>query len=66
VVTARAAGFTWMLRVDVADCGEGELESATLMVAVAVPTEFCDGVPAMAPVEPSMDNPPGKPLARKV
>jgi hypothetical protein len=57
--------MTLMLRLDVADCGEGE-ESATLIVAVAVPMELGVGVPVMAPLEPLIDKPPGKPLALKL
>jgi hypothetical protein len=52
-----------MLRLVVADCEEGWLESVTLMVAEAVPAEFCAGVPVITPVEPPIERPPGRPLA---
>jgi hypothetical protein len=50
-----------MLRLAVADCEEGWLESVTLMVAEAVPP--CVGVPVIMPVELLMERPPGRPLA---
>jgi hypothetical protein len=52
-----------MLKVAFADCGVGWPESVTVTAAEAVPTEFCAGVPAIAPVEVLMDNPLGRLLA---
>jgi hypothetical protein len=40
VVTASLAGLILMLRLEVADCGEGVVESVTLMVTESVPTEL--------------------------
>ena len=60
VVTAREVGLILMLRVEVADCGEGLLESVTLIVADAVPTEPCVGVPVIMPVVLLMVSPLGK------
>ena len=47
----------------VAVCAVGRVESVTVMVAEAVPTELCGGVPVIAPVEPLIASPPGRPLA---
>jgi hypothetical protein len=52
-----------MLRLEVADCGDGVVESATLMVTEAVPTELWLGVPVMAPVALLMDKPLGRLVA---
>jgi hypothetical protein len=52
-----------MLRFAVAVCDAGRVESVTVIVAEDVPTELCAGVPVIAPVEPLIDNPPGRPLA---
>lgn len=52
-----------MLRFAVAVCDAGMVESVTVIVAEAVPTELCAGVPVIAPVELLIDNPPGRPLA---
>jgi len=60
VVTAREAGLILMLRVEVADCGEGRLESVTVIVADAVPTDLCAGVPVIMPVVLLMVSPFGK------
>jgi hypothetical protein len=60
VVTAREAGLILMLRVELAACGEGLLESVTLIVADAVPTELCAGVPLIMPVVLLMVSPLGK------
>jgi hypothetical protein len=49
-----------MLRLAVADCEEGWVESVTFTVADQVPTEFCAGVPAIVPVPPLMDKPLGR------
>jgi hypothetical protein len=51
------------LRFDVTACDEGWVESVTLIVADVVPTELCAGVPVIAPVELSIDRPPGRLLA---
>jgi hypothetical protein len=66
VVTAREVGLILMLRVEVADCGEGLLESVTLIVAAAVPTELSAGVPAIMPVVLLMVSPLGRLPALKV
>jgi hypothetical protein len=63
VVTARVAGLILRLRLEAADCGEGLVESVTLMFTEAVPMEFCAGVPAIAPVVLLMERPLGKPAA---
>ena len=60
VVTPREVGLILMLRVEVADCGVGLLESVTLIVADAVPTELCTGVPVIMPVVLLMVSPLGK------
>jgi hypothetical protein len=52
-----------MLRLEVADCDEGWVESVTLIVADDVPTEFCAGAPVIAPVALLIDNPLGRLLA---
>jgi hypothetical protein len=49
-----------MLRLAVADWGDGWVESVTLMVTEVVPMELSAGVPMMAPVEPLMDKPAGR------
>jgi hypothetical protein len=63
VVTTSVAGMILMLRFAVAVCDAGMVESVTVIVAEAVPTELCAGVPVIAPVELLIDNPPGRPLA---
>lgn len=67
VVTARAAGLAaglmLMLRLELADCEDGWVESVTLTVVAAVPTEFCAGIPVIIPVEALMDKPPGRLVA---
>jgi hypothetical protein len=60
VVIASVAGLILMLRLAVADWGDGWVESVTLMVTEVVPMELCAGVPVMAPVEPLMDKPAGR------
>ena len=60
VVTASVAGPILMLRLEAADCGEGVVESVTLMVTEAVPMELCAGVPVIAPVALLMDKPLGR------
>jgi hypothetical protein len=55
-----------MLRLEVADCGEGFVESVTLMVTEAVPTEFWLGVPVIVPVALLIDNPLGRLVALKL
>jgi hypothetical protein len=52
-----------MLRLAVADCDEGWLESVTFTVADHVPTEFCAGVPVIVPVPLLIDRPLGRLLA---
>jgi hypothetical protein len=63
VVTARVAGLILMLRLAVADCDVGWVESVTLMVAEVVPMELCAGVPVIAPVALLIDKPLGRPVA---
>jgi hypothetical protein len=63
VVTASVAGLILRLRLVVADCAEGCVESVTLMVTDAVPMELCAGVPVIAPVALLMDKPPGRLVA---
>ena len=60
MVTASLAGLILMLRLDAADCGEGFVESVTLIVTEAVPMELCAGVPVIVPVALLMDKPLGK------
>jgi hypothetical protein len=60
VVTASLAGLILMLRLEAADCGEGCVESVTLMVTEAAPMELCAGVPVIAPVALFMDKPLGR------
>jgi hypothetical protein len=60
VVIASVAGLILMLRLAVADWGDGWVESVTLMVTEVVPMELSAGVPVMAPVEPLMDKPAGR------
>ena len=60
VVTASVAGLILRLKLEAADCGEGCVESVTLMVTDAVPTELCAGVPVIAPVALLMDKPLGR------
>ena len=62
-MTASGVGPILMLRLAVADCDEGWVESVTLIVADDVPTEFCAGVPVIAPVPLLIDKPPGRLLA---
>jgi hypothetical protein len=64
VVTARVAGLILMLKVEVADCEEGWVESVTLMVADEVPA--VPGVPVMVPVAVLIDKPPGRLVALKM
>ena len=67
VVTASAAGLVaglmLMLRLELADWEDGWVESVTLTVAEAVPTEFCAGIPLIIPVEALMDRPLGRLVA---
>jgi hypothetical protein len=63
VVIASGAGLIVMLKLDVADCDEGVVESITLIAAAAVPMELCAGVPVIAPVEPLIASPLGRLLA---
>ena len=63
MVTASLAGLILMLRLEAADCGEGCVESVTLMVTEAVPTELAAGVPVTVPVALLMDKPLGRPAA---
>jgi hypothetical protein len=55
-----------MLRLDAADCGEGVVESVTLIAADAVPMELCAGMPVIAPVEALIARPLGRLLALNV
>jgi len=63
VVIASGAGGVapiLMLRLAVADCEEGWVESVTFTVADHVPTEFCAGVPVIVPVPLLIDKPLGR------
>jgi hypothetical protein len=64
VVTANATGLVpglmLILRLELADCEDGWVESVTLTVAETVPTEFCAGIPVIIPVEALMDRPLGR------
>ena len=60
VVTASVAGLMLMLRLVLADWEDGWVESVTLIVAEAVPTELCAGVPVIIPVEALIDSPLGR------
>jgi hypothetical protein len=60
---AVCAGLTRRLRLVVADCGVGLPESVTVTFTDDVPTEFCAGVPVMAPDELLMTRPVGRPVA---
>ena len=55
-----AAGLMLMLRRELADWEDGWVESVTLTVAEAVPTEFCAGIPVIIPVEALIERPPGR------
>jgi hypothetical protein len=50
-----------MLRLAVADCGEGCVASFTVTAIVLDP--LCVGVPEIAPEEPSIESPAGSPVA---
>ena len=63
VVTASLAGLILMLRLEAADCGEGVVESVTLMVTEAVPMELGPGVPVIVPVALLIDKPLGRAVA---
>jgi galactitol-specific phosphotransferase system IIC component len=67
VVTAKAGGLAaalmLILKLELADWADGLVESVTLTVAVAVPTELCAGMPVIIPVEALMDRPPGRLVA---
>ena len=68
VVTARGVGgaggvdaaLILMLRLAVADCDDGWVESVTFTVADHVPAEFCAGVPLIVPVPLLIDKPLGR------
>lgn len=67
VVTASGVGgggdgaaLILMLRLAVADCDDGWVESVTFTVADHVPAEFCAGVPVMVPVPLLIDKPLGR------
>jgi hypothetical protein len=64
LVTTGAA--TVRLRVAVADCAVGWVESVTVIATDAIPTELCAGVPVIAPVELLIDKPLGRPVALNV
>jgi hypothetical protein len=55
-----AVALILMLRLAVADCEEGWVESVTFTVADHVPAEFCAGVPVIVPVPLLMDKPLGR------
>jgi hypothetical protein len=59
----RTGAITVRLKVAFADCAVGCVESVTVITTDAVPTEFCAGVPVIAPVELLIDKPLGRPLA---
>ena len=56
-------GSTVKLKVDVADCAVGLVESFTVIATDLVPTELCAGVPVIAPVVLPIDKPLGRPVA---
>jgi len=60
------AARTVRLRVAVADCAVGCVESVTVSATETVPTEVAAGVPVTAPVEPLIDRPLGRPVALNV
>ena len=66
VVTASGVGavggaaLILMLRLALADCDEGVVESVTFTVADHMPTEFCAGVPVIVPVPLLIDKPLGR------
>jgi hypothetical protein len=62
-VNTIGVGVTVMLRLDVADCGVGIVESVTVTATAAVPTELDGGVPVIAPVELLIASPLGRLLA---
>jgi hypothetical protein len=49
-----------MLRLELADWEDGWVESVTLTVAEAGPTELCAGTPVIIPVEALMERPLGR------
>jgi hypothetical protein len=55
-----AGALILMLRLAVADCEEGWVESVTFTVADQVPAEFCAGVPVIVPVALLIDKPLGR------
>ena len=63
VLMTSPAGLILILRVALADWLEGEVESVTLIVAEAVPTALCMGVPVIAPLASLIERPPGSPVA---
>lgn len=65
VVIARAEGRTVRLRVAVADCAVGVLESLTVITTEVLPAQFAN-VPEITPVELLMATPLGRPVALKV
>jgi len=54
------------LRLAVADCAVGCVESVTVIAIADVPAALCAGVPVIAPVEGLMESPLGRPLATNV
>ena len=63
MVTASVAALMLMLKLELADWEDGWDESVTLIVAEAVPTELCAGVPEIIPVDALIDSPPGRLVA---
>jgi hypothetical protein len=59
---ADTAGLMVMLSFAVAVCG-GCDASLTEKETTEVPTEFCPGVPEMAPLDAPIDSPEGRPVA---
>jgi hypothetical protein len=57
------AASTVRLKLALADCGVGLVESVTVISTEAVPTEVAAGVPVIAPVEVPIERPLGSPLA---
>jgi hypothetical protein len=63
IVCAVRAAFTVMLRLAVADCGVGWVESVTVIFTEPVPTAPCAGVPVIEPVELFIERLLGRPMA---
>lgn len=63
IVCAVRAAFTVMLRLAVADCAVGLVESVTVIFTESVPTALCAGVPVIEPVVLLIERPLGRPVA---